>query len=66
MKLRDAESSYVLIDHHRFDPVLSHMGKNHLPLLAHIGEPKNCWLPLDDMTINNDRNYFSNHPEYHM
>jgi len=34
--------------------------------VAHIGEPKNCWLPLEEMTVNNDRSYFKNHPEYHM
>ena len=66
MELRDADSSYVLIDHLQFDPVLEHMEQHHIPLLAHIGEPKNCWLPLEEMTTNNDRNYFSNHPEYHM
>ncbi|MDX1365425.1 MAG: amidohydrolase family protein, partial [Arenibacter latericius] len=30
------------------------------------GEPKNCWLPLDEMTTNNDREYFEEHPQYHM
>jgi predicted TIM-barrel fold metal-dependent hydrolase len=34
--------------------------------MAHLGEPKNCWLPLDSMTVNGDRNYYKNHPEYHM
>ena len=34
--------------------------------MAHIGEPKNCWLPLEQMSVNNDRNYFKAHPEYHM
>lgn len=34
--------------------------------MAHLGEPKNCWLPLEEMTVNNDRSYFKNHPEYHM
>ncbi len=66
MQLQDMDSSYVQIDHPRFEPVFSHMEKNQIPLLAHIGEPKNCWLPLDEMTTNNDRNYFSEHPEYHM
>ncbi len=35
-------------------------------LMGHLGEPKNCWLPLDSMTTQNDRRYFENHPEYHM
>ena len=32
-----------------------------LPLLALA-----CWLPLDSMTVNGDRNYYRNHPQYHM
>jgi predicted TIM-barrel fold metal-dependent hydrolase len=35
-------------------------------LIAHQGEPHNCWLPLDQMTTDNDREYFANHPQYHM
>jgi hypothetical protein len=34
--------------------------------VGHLGEPKNCWLPLDSMTTQNDRRYFEEHPEYHM
>jgi hypothetical protein len=34
-------------------------------LVAHIGEPRNCWLPLDSMTVNNDRKYFAENPQYH-
>ena len=26
----------------------------------------NCWLPLDEMTTNNDRSYFEKNPQYHM
>jgi predicted TIM-barrel fold metal-dependent hydrolase len=35
-------------------------------VLGHQGEPHNCWLPLEQMTVNNDREYFKNHPAYHM
>jgi len=31
-----------------------------------LGEPKNCWLPLEEMTTKNDSNYFANNPQYHM
>ena len=37
-----------------------------MTLLGHQGEPKNCWLPLDQMTVNSDREYFKAHPQYHM
>jgi len=66
MTLVDGDSNYVFIDDNKLDPVFSHMSRADIPLLAHIGEPKNCWLPLDKMTVENDRNYFANHPEYHM
>jgi predicted TIM-barrel fold metal-dependent hydrolase len=37
-----------------------------LVLIGHQGEPHNCWLPLEQMTTDNDREYFRNHPQYHM
>lgn len=35
-------------------------------VLGHLGEPRNAWLPLSEMTINGDREYFKEHPRYHM
>ena len=35
-------------------------------LMGHLGEPRNCWLPLEEMTVKNDRRYFQNNPQYHM
>ncbi len=66
MTFRDNDSSFIMIDDPRFDPVLDFIAAEGKPLVAHIGEPKNCWLPLDSMTVKSDRSYFSNHPEYHM
>ena len=66
MQLVDADSNFVFINNEKLSPVLSHMEAEQIPLLAHIGEPKNCWLPLADMTTANDRSYFSDHPEFHM
>ena len=34
-------------------------------LMGHL-EPRNCWLPLEEMTVKNDRRYFQNNPQYHM
>jgi predicted TIM-barrel fold metal-dependent hydrolase len=39
--------------------------KQNRTLVAHLGEPRNCWLPVDQMTVDGDRRYFSSHPEYH-
>jgi len=54
------------IDHPQLDPVFQHLADNNIPLVGHLGEPKNCWLPLDEMTTKNDSNYFANNPQYHM
>ena len=35
-------------------------------MIGHLGEPKNCWLPIEKMTVQGDVNYFSTHPKYHM
>ena len=66
MELRDANGKLVMIDHPKFDPVFKHIAAKKLVLLGHLGEPKNCWLPLKEMTTNNDRMYFSENPKYHM
>lgn len=66
MVLRDADGNLVMIDNPKFDPIFAHIQKKNIVLLGHLGEPKNCWLPLDQMTVNNDRSYFSQHPKYHM
>lgn len=66
MELRDRDGKFVMIDDPRFDPILDLIEKNNITLLSHQGEPKNCWLPLDSMTVQGDRNYFSENPKYHM
>ena len=59
MTFRNPDSSFIMIDDPRFEPVLDFIETSNKPLIAHIGEPKNCWLPLDSMTVNSDRGYFS-------
>jgi hypothetical protein len=66
MELLDKEEKFVMIDHPRFDPILDFISKNDITLIGHLGEPFNCWLPLDQMTVDGDKNYFKEHPEYHM
>jgi len=65
MELKDADGRYVMIDDPRFDPVLERVRTLGMTLTAHIGEPLNAWLPLDEMTVAADRAYFGTHPEYH-
>ena len=66
MSLRDKNGRFIMIDDSVFDPIFNYLEKNDIPVIGHIGEPKNCWLPLDSMTTNNDRSYFTAHPQYHM
>jgi predicted TIM-barrel fold metal-dependent hydrolase len=66
MSLRDKKGKLVMIDDPRFDPVIDFIQKNDISVLGHLGEPRNCWLPVEKMTIKGDKNYFSQNPEYHM
>ncbi|AHM63039.1 amidohydrolase [Flammeovirgaceae bacterium 311] len=66
LELKDTNGEFVMIDHPRFDPILSYLTKNNIPLIGHIGEPKNTWLPLTEMTVHGDRDYFTEHPQQHM
>jgi hypothetical protein len=63
---KDSHGRYIMLDDHGFDGVITHLEEAHIPLIAHQAEPKNCWLPLDQMTTDNDRSYFKEHPEYYM
>ena len=65
MVLKDPDSSFVMIDDPRFDPIFDYIESRNKTLVAHIGEPRNCWLPFDSMTVNNDRSYFKENPQYH-
>lgn len=66
MEFKDSNGEFIMIDNPQFDPIFEFLSNEKIPLYAHIGEPKNCWLPLDEMTVGNDRDYFENHPQYHM
>jgi predicted TIM-barrel fold metal-dependent hydrolase len=66
MVATDAQGKRVFLDDPRFDGVMAHLEQRGVPLIAHQAEPKNCWLPLDQMTTENDRSYFKAHPEYYM
>jgi predicted TIM-barrel fold metal-dependent hydrolase len=64
--LRDTAGKLVFIDNPRFDPILDYLAKNHIPLIGHLGEHKNSWLPLDKMTVKGNRDYARAHPDEYM
>ncbi len=63
---KNAQGQLIMLDDRGFDDLMKHIESLHIPLIAHQAEPKNCWLPLEAMTTENDRSYFREHPEYHM
>ncbi|RLE05789.1 MAG: hydrolase [Bacteroidetes bacterium] len=66
MTFLDKDSSYIMMDDARFDPIWEFIESQNKTLVNHVGEPLNCWLPLEEMTVRGDSSYFANHPEYHM
>jgi predicted TIM-barrel fold metal-dependent hydrolase len=66
MTVRDRSGKFIMIDDPRLNPVFEYIKSKNLPVTGHLGEPRNCWLPLIEMTVRSDSNYFARHPEYHM
>lgn len=65
MRERERSGKYIMISNSRFDTVISWIEKKGLPLSAHFGEPKNCWMPIDSMTVLGDKSFFRDHPIDH-
>jgi predicted TIM-barrel fold metal-dependent hydrolase len=66
MTFREPGGRFILIDDPAFDPVFDFLAAEGKPVIGHLGEPRNCWLPLDAMTVPGDKSYFAEHPQYHM
>jgi predicted TIM-barrel fold metal-dependent hydrolase len=66
MTEKDRAGNFIMVSNERFDPVISFIEQKGLPITGHLGEPRNCWMPSDSMTVNNDKSYFTRHPQYHM
>jgi predicted TIM-barrel fold metal-dependent hydrolase len=66
MVLKDKNGKYVMIDDPAFEPVFQYLEKNKIPVIGHLGEPKDCWLPFDKMTDPGDVSYYKENPQYYM
>lgn len=66
MTVRDRSGRFIMVDDPALDPVIEFIKNKGLPITGHLGEPRNCWLPLDQMTVRSDSNYFASNPQYHM
>jgi predicted TIM-barrel fold metal-dependent hydrolase len=66
MTVRDRNGKFIMADDPGLDPVIEFIKTRGLPVTGHLGEPRNCWLPLDQMTVSSDSSYFARNPHYHM
>ncbi len=66
MEYKDSKGNFIMIDHPKIKPIIDFVEKSNKTVIAHIGEPKNCWMPLAEMTIAGDSSYFAENPKYHM
>ena len=66
MAVRDRTGKFIMVDDPGLDPVINFIKSKGIPVTGHLGEPRNCWLPLNEMTVSSDSNYFARNPQYHM
>lgn len=66
MSVRDRNGKFIMADDQAIKPVIDFIKSKGLPITGHLGEPRNCWLPLDQMTVSSDSGYFARNPQYHM
>ena len=66
MVLKDKTGRYVMIDDTAFAPVFEYLVKNRIPVMGHLGEPRDCWLPVNEMIDPGAVSYFKEHPQYYM
>jgi predicted TIM-barrel fold metal-dependent hydrolase len=66
MTVRDRNGRFIMVDDPGLDPVVEFIKSKNIPITGHLGEPRNCWLPLDQMTVSSDSSYFARNPQYHM
>jgi predicted TIM-barrel fold metal-dependent hydrolase len=66
MDFRDSSGKLIMIDNPKFDTIFKHLREHYIPVIGHQGEPRECWLPFDKMVIRDLKEYFKEHPQYHM
>ena len=66
MTVKDKNGRFIMIDDAKIKPVIDFLIGKNLPITGHLGEPRNCWLPLNEMTVSGDSSYFAQNPQYHM
>jgi hypothetical protein len=66
MTVTDRKGRFIMVDDPAISTVIDFIISKNLPVTGHLGEPRNCWLPLTEMTVSSDSSYFARNPQYHM
>lgn len=64
LDVEDDDGRYVQIDDPRFQPIWDFLAANDVPVIAHTGEPRAAWQPLDESSPH--YRFYSESPTYHM
>jgi predicted TIM-barrel fold metal-dependent hydrolase len=64
MELKKPDGAYLMPDDPVFDPIYEHLVKRGKPLMAHVADPIDAWLPLDPSSVHYA--YFSRSPKWHV
>jgi predicted TIM-barrel fold metal-dependent hydrolase len=64
MEIKDRQGRFILPDDALFDPIYAFLAERKKPLLAHLAEPLEAWLPLNPEGVHYA--YYSKNPEWHL
>lgn len=65
MEIKNPAGEYIQIDDPMFDPVYAYMIQQNKPLIAHIGEPIQAWMPLPIGPNGKPTSYWASNPQWH-
>jgi len=65
MEVVKPSGQYLMVDDPLYDPIYDYLERSDTTLLLHIGEPRSCWMPLDD-PADPHYGYYSQNPQWHM
>lgn len=65
MEIKNPSGEYIQIDDPMFDPVYEYMIQENKPLIAHIGEPIQAWMPLPIGPNGKPTSYWATNPQWH-
>lgn len=65
MEIKNPAGQYIQIDDPMFDPIYDYMIKQNKPLIAHIGEPIQAWMPLPIGPNGRPTSYWATNPQWH-